>query len=76
MKIRISPEAEEFFAWRNQMRQKHRVMTWAEYNSWCRSGDIISHPSTSNCFPGGLTIDFRGGRESGIMGRCVDETSN
>lgn len=39
-----------------KLRQQHRVMTQAEYAAWCRHGDAISHPSSGNPFPGGLTI--------------------
>ncbi len=69
----MSKEADEFFAWRNTMRRKHRVMTWAEYRAWCRVGDDLSHSSDAGAFPGGLTIVF--GSNSGIFGKCVDSTS-
>ncbi len=60
-------KAEEYFDWVERERSKHRVMTAAEYNAWCKVGDAISYPSTSNCFPGGITITF--GPDDGIMGR-------
>jgi len=47
---------EEIFAWRQAEKRKHRIMTWSQYRAWIQGGDAISHPSTSNAFPGGLTI--------------------
>lgn len=58
MKFIVSPEAQAFMDWREIERKKHRVMTWAEYETWCHRGDAISHPSSSNAFPGGITIQF------------------
>lgn len=46
----------EFFEWRQEMRRKHRTMTWGEYNVWLVVGDIVSHPSSGNALAGGLTI--------------------
>lgn len=47
---------DEIFAWRAAEKKKHRVMTWSQYQAWCIGGDSISHPSSTNPFPGGLTI--------------------
>lgn len=66
----MTDEIDKFFAWRESMRRKPRTMTIAEYSAWCRNGDAISHPSSANAFPGGLTITF--GPSAGILGR-VDE---
>lgn len=60
---------EEWLDWREEQRRRHRVMTYAEYMTWCRGGDAISCPSSANAFPGGLTIDFS---EPGIIGRFED----
>lgn len=62
-------ETERFFEWRNRERRKHRVMTAAEYFAWCRCGDILSHPSSANAFPGGVSIDFS--PSAGILGKVV-----
>lgn len=69
MKITVSPDAERFFVWRKEQRRKPRVMTWAEYQAWCRGGDLISHPSDSNAMTGGLTIKL--GPASGVIGEIV-----
>lgn len=60
---------EDFFAWREEQRQKHRVMTLAEYSAWCRNGDAISCPTSSNAITGGLTIRLDA---SPIIGRVID----
>lgn len=65
----LSQEVEEWMEWRERERHKHRTMTSAEYYAWCFSGDVISHPSSSDAFPGGITIDFSGGREAAILGK-------
>lgn len=44
----------------------------AEYAVWRYSGDGISHPSSSNAFPGGLTILFG----PPILGKTVDVPPN
>ncbi len=49
---------DEWLAWRDAEKKKHRVMTLGEYMAWSRGGDLISHPTSSNAFPGGLTILF------------------
>lgn len=72
--MNTSKEAEEFFAWRSRERQKHRVMTAAEYNAWRRVGDVLSCPSESNAFPGGLTILF--GPNNGVLGYTTDENQS
>lgn len=58
------------------LRRKHRVMTIAEYASWCDGGDAISSASSANAFPGGLTIDFSSdpdsGRHYGVLGIVRD----
>jgi len=60
--------ADEYFAWRDAERRKHRTMTSAEYAVWVRGGgDAISSPSQANAFPGGLTIII--GPEASIIGR-------
>lgn len=56
--MRDEMTVDEFFEWRKAERKKHRTMTMAEYQAWCRTGDAISHPCNSNSFPGGLTIVF------------------
>lgn len=61
---------EEFFGWRKAERKKHRTMTLAEYHAWHIGGDLISHPSVSNPFPGGLTIIL--GPTSEIFGKIAD----
>lgn len=65
-------QIDEFDAWRKRERLKHRVMTQAEYAVWRYSGDGISHPSSSNAFPGGLTILFG----LPILGKTVDVPPN
>ena len=62
--------SDEFFDWRYRQQKKHRTMTLAQYHSWCHSGDLLSHPSNSTCFPGGLTITL--GHASGIHGEVED----
>jgi hypothetical protein len=52
----MSEELENWLSWRDQMRQKHRVMNLGEYRAWCFAGDAISSPTCSSSFPGGLTI--------------------
>ncbi|WP_162918496.1 hypothetical protein [Taklimakanibacter deserti] len=47
---------EQFWKWREEMRRKHRTMTIGEYMAWCRGGDAISCPSSTDAFPGGITI--------------------
>lgn len=49
-------QIDDFFAWRDRQRKRHRVMTMGEYQAWKSGGDMISHPSNSNCFLGGLTL--------------------
>ena len=63
----MDDELDDFFAWREANRRKHRTMTAGEYVAWCRSGDILSTPAEGNAFPGGLTILI--GRERGILGK-------
>ena len=63
---------EEYFDWAECERSKHRVMTAAEYRAWCKVGDAISHPSTGNSFPGGITITFGPGDD--IFGHTLKET--
>jgi hypothetical protein len=65
---------DEFFAWRETERMKHRVMTMAEYAAWCRGGDLISHPSCGNAFPGGVTILFSW--SEGVLGKTVETPPN
>ncbi len=64
---------DEFFAWRDTMRRKHRTMTLAEYQAWVRGGgDVLSTPVTTNPFPGGLTITF--GLSAGYLGTLSEPT--
>lgn len=59
----VAPEFEtpdEFFAWRDQQRKRHRVMTTGEYALWCRGGDTFDFPTSSDCFRGGLTLILDG----------------
>jgi hypothetical protein len=63
----LSKEVEDWLKWRDRERAKHRVMTVAEWEAWCRGGDAISHPSSASCFPGGLTILFG----DGIIGKTI-----
>ncbi len=65
-------KAEEYFDWVERERRKHRVMTAAEYSAWYKVGDAISHPSTGNAFPGGITITF--GPDDSIFGHTLKET--
>lgn len=58
----------DWFAWRETERRKHRVMTLSEYRAWIVTGDSISHPSTTDAFPGGITIQFDA-RPGFIFGR-------
>lgn len=66
---------EEFFRWRDVERRKHRYMTVAEHRAWCIAGGILSHPYSSNAFPGGITIDFSS-PDSGIFGTTTPRVSN
>lgn len=67
-----APEIDYFFNWRETERNKRRIMTWAEYQAWCRgSGDGISSSAEANPFPGGLTIIF--GREASYIGHTSNE---
>lgn len=47
---------DRYFAWREDMNNRHRTMTVGEYMAWQVAGDTISHPSNSNALRGGLTI--------------------
>jgi len=67
----MSDPVEEFFKWADEQRQKHRVMTMAEYQAWLIAGDAISDHTSTNPFPGGLTIRFNKG--SSIIGRTLDD---
>lgn len=71
-------EIDDWMTWRDAERAKHRFMTAGEYWAWCRGGDAISHPSSANAFPGGLTIDFSAptiiGRASAIIPQDGRET--
>lgn len=62
-------ELDEWFAWRDSQRRRHRVMTAGEYAAWIRGGDAISCSTEAGAFPGGLTIDFNG---PAIIGRFED----
>lgn len=50
--------AEEIFDWRNEQRQRRRVMTMGEYSLWAKHGDFFDSPSSASAFRGGLTIIF------------------
>ena len=65
----MSDEVTEYFDRAEELRSQHRVMTWAEYQAWCRAGDGISFPSEAHPFPGGLTIKFGG---NPILGTTTD----
>lgn len=69
----LSPDMEEWMAWRGRERRKHRTMTIHEYRMWCVVGDAISYPSEGNAFPGGITIIFEKDRSDGILGKTSDE---
>lgn len=69
----LSPEVEEWMDWRDRERRKHRLMTLHEYRMWCVVGDAISDPSTSNAFPGGLTIILAKGRDDFILGKTSND---
>lgn len=51
---------DEYFDWRNQQRQRHRVMTLGEYNLWCKVGDAFDDHCSTDTFRGGLTIVLDG----------------
>ena len=51
-------QIDDWRAWSDAQRSKHRYMTQGEYMAWCRAGDAISSPIENCSFPGGLTIDF------------------
>jgi len=59
---------DDWVQWCDENRRKHRVMTVGEYRAWCAGGDEISHPGSSNAFPGGLTITLG----HAIIGRVID----
>jgi len=66
----MDQQVEKYLKWRDEQRQRHRVMNLSEYTAWQRGGDAISCPSDSNAFPGGITIEFC---EPPIIGRFSNE---
>lgn len=56
----IFETADEIFAWRDQQRRRHRVMTMGEYNAWAKSGDFFDSNVSADAFRGGLTIILDG----------------
>lgn len=65
-----SPDIDAWNAWREQERNKRRHMTLAEYRVWSRIGDSISDHTSTDAFPGGITIDLR---PAPIIGRTSDD---
>lgn len=62
---------DDWLDWREAERNKHRIMTLYEYRIWLIGGDAISCPTSSDSFPGGLTIT--GPATPYIVGRKPNE---
>lgn len=52
----VEQQIEAYVEWKARMNRKHRTMTFSEYRAWKVAGDAVCHPSSANCFTGGLTL--------------------